>query len=150
MSKRNDTHIQVLLPEIKAMPAEGKTQREIAEYYGFKDKQVVKKLLKRERRKERKPEAGILPRPQGRPRKSDAPRDIVAEQAYEIRRLRMENGIFCNPQEGSESKGKVCSNLPSPGAVSRACHVSILCSVRKWLLQLCQAEEPSAKGCGPC
>ena len=51
MSKRNDTHIQVLLPEIKAMPAEGKTQREIAEYYGFKDKQVVKKLLKRERRK---------------------------------------------------------------------------------------------------
>ena len=150
MSKRNDTHIQVLLPEIKAMPAEGKTQREIAEYYGFKDKQVVKKLLKRERRKERKPEAGILPRPQGRPRKSDAPRDIVAEQAYEIRRLRMENGIFCNPREGSESKGKVCSNLPSPGAVSRGCHVSILCSVRKWLLQLCQAEEPSAKGCGPC
>ena len=80
MSKRNYTHIQVLLPEIKAMQAEGKTQREIAEYYGFKDKQVVKELLKRERRKERKLEAGILPRPQGRPRKSNAPRDIVTEQ----------------------------------------------------------------------
>lgn len=94
MSKRNYTHIQVLLPEIKAMQTEGKTQREIAEYYGFKDKQVVKELLKRERRKERKLEAGILSRLQGRPRKSDAPRDIVAEQAYEIRRLRMENELL--------------------------------------------------------
>ena len=33
MSKRNYTHIQVLLPEIKAMLAEGKTQREIAEIW---------------------------------------------------------------------------------------------------------------------
>jgi len=69
MKKRNYTHVQALLPEIKAMLAEGKTQREIAEHFGFKDKQVVKGLLKRERRKERKLEAGILPRPKGRPRK---------------------------------------------------------------------------------
>ena len=57
MSKRNDTHIQVLLPEIKAMPAEGKTQREIAEYYGFKDKQVVKSYssVRGERSASRKP-----------------------------------------------------------------------------------------------
>ena len=95
MSKRNYTHVQVLLPEIKAMQAEGKnTEGNCGIYYGFKDKQVVKELLKRERRKERKLEAGILPRPQGRPRKSDAPRDIVAEQAYEIRRLRMENELL--------------------------------------------------------
>lgn len=66
----------------------------IAEYYGFPDKQVVKELLKRERRKERKLEAGIIPRPKGRPRKDTAPRDIVAEQAYEIRRLRMENQLL--------------------------------------------------------
>ena len=52
MEKRNYTHVQVLLPEIKAMLAEGKTQREVAEHYGFKNKQVVKKLLERERRKE--------------------------------------------------------------------------------------------------
>ena len=32
MEKRNYTHIQALLPEIKAMLAEGKTQREVAEY----------------------------------------------------------------------------------------------------------------------
>lgn len=94
MSKRKYTHIQVLLPEIKAMLAEGKTQREIAEYYGLQDKYVVKQLLARERRKERKLEAGILPRPKGRPRKDTAPRDIVAEQAYEIQRLRMENQLL--------------------------------------------------------
>ena len=59
----------MLLPEIKAMLAEGKIQREVAEYYGFQDKKVVKSLLKRERRKEHMLEAGILPRPQERPRK---------------------------------------------------------------------------------
>ena len=94
MEKRNYTHVQMLLPEIKAMQAEGKTQREVAEYYGFRDKQVVKRLLERERRKERKLEAGILPRPKGRPRKDAAPRDVVAEQAHESQRLRMENKLL--------------------------------------------------------
>ena len=63
MEKRKYTHVQVLLPKIKAMLAEGKTQREVAEYNGFHDKQVVKRLLARERRKERKLAAGILLRP---------------------------------------------------------------------------------------
>ena len=94
MGKRNYTHVQALLPEIKAMLAEGKTQREVAEYFGFRDKYVVKKLLNRERAKERKLEAGITPRPKGRPRKDAAPRDVVAEQAYEIQRLRMENKLL--------------------------------------------------------
>ena len=94
MKKRNYTHVQVLLPEIKAMLAEGKAQREVAEYYGFRDKQVVKRLLERERRKERKLKAGIRPRPKGRPRKDAAPRDVVSEQAYEIQRLRMENKLL--------------------------------------------------------
>lgn len=94
MKKRNYTHVQALLPEIKTMLAQGKTQREVAEYYGFQDKQVVKRLLERERRKERKLEAGIIPRPKGRPRKDAVPRDIVAEQAYELQRLRMENQLL--------------------------------------------------------
>ena len=94
MEKRKYTHIQVLLPEIKGMLAEGKTQREVAEHYGFKDKQVVKRLLERERRKELKMEVGILPRPKGRPRKGAAPSDIVLEQAYEIQRLQMENKLL--------------------------------------------------------
>ncbi len=94
MSKRNYTHVQALLPEIQGMLAAGKTQREVAEHFGFKDKYVVKKLLKRERAKQRKLEAGITPSPKGRPRKDAEPRDIVAEQAYEIRRLRMENELL--------------------------------------------------------
>ena len=94
MEKRKYTHVQVLLPEIKAMLAEGKTQREVAESYGFQDKQVVKRLLARERRKERKLAAGILPRPIGLPRKDPASRNIVAEQAYEIQRLQMENKLL--------------------------------------------------------
>ena len=94
MEKRNYTHVQVLLPEIRAMLAEGKTQREIAEHYGFQDKQVVKRLLERERRKGRKLAAGILPRSKGRPGKDAAPRNIVAEQAYEIQRLQMENKLL--------------------------------------------------------
>ena len=53
MKKRNYTHVQALLPEIKAMLAEGKTQREVAE-----------------------------------------PIYIVAEQAHEIQRLRMENKLL--------------------------------------------------------
>ena len=61
MKKRNYTHVQVLLPKIMAMLAEGKTQREGVEYYGFRDKQVVKRLLERKRRKERKLESGLHP-----------------------------------------------------------------------------------------
>ena len=94
MKKRNYTHVQMLLPEIKAMLAEGKTQREAAENYGFRDKQVVKRLLERERRKEQKLEAGIRPRPKGRPRKDAAPGDVVVKQSYEIQRLRMENKLL--------------------------------------------------------
>ena len=35
MSKRNDTHIQVLLPEIKAMPAEGKVMSRVMRKIDF-------------------------------------------------------------------------------------------------------------------
>lgn len=94
MHKRRYTHIQEQLPEIKLMLEGGSTQREVAEHFGFKDKYVVKQLLTRERRKERKMEAGIMPRPKGRPRKNSSPRDIVREQAYEIERLKMENRLL--------------------------------------------------------
>ena len=94
MRKRNYTQVQALLPEIKVMLSEGKTQREVAEHFGFKDKYVVKQLLIRERRKERKLAAGVVPRPKGRPKKTAAPKDIVAEQAYEIQRLQMENRLL--------------------------------------------------------
>ena len=59
-------------------------------------------------------------------------------------------GIFCDPQEGSESKGKVCSDLPPQERVSHCCNVQILFSIEKRLLQLCKADEPARKGCCPC
>ena len=153
MEKRNYTHIQALLPEIKAMLAEGKTQREVAEHYGFRDKQVVKRLLERERRKERKLEAGILPRPKGRPRKDAAPRNIVAEQAYEIHRLRWRTnccGIFCGPQEGSEGKGKIPHHISSQRGISNIRHVHVFCSIQKRLLCVCPPSGQAGEGCRSC
>ena len=94
MTKRTYTQVQVLLPEIREMIAAGKTQREIAEHYGFSSKTVVKQLLNRERKKLQKEAAGIVIRPKGRPRKDAPPRDIVAEQQYEINRLKMENKLL--------------------------------------------------------
>ena len=94
MSKRRYTHIQEILPEIKAMIANGKSHREIEEFFGLTGDRPVHNLLKRERRKEKKVVAGIVPRPKGRPRKDAPPRDVVAEQAYEINRLKMENKLL--------------------------------------------------------
>ena len=94
MARKEYTRVQALLPEIKEMISSGKTQREIAEHFGLRDKYVVKRLLNRERRKADRIAAGIMPRPKGRPRKDAPPKDIVAEQAYEINRLKMENKLL--------------------------------------------------------
>ena len=94
MGKRGYTHVQELQPEIQAMKAAGKTYREIAEIFGLKDKRIIEQFMNRERRKQKRIATGIAPRPKGRPRKDAAPRDIVAEQAYEIRRLKMENELL--------------------------------------------------------
>lgn len=92
MSKRKYEQVQVLLPEIRAMVAAGKTQREIAEHLGLANKYVVKSLLKRERRKEEKIIAGISPRPKGRPRKDGQPPH--QREKTELERLRMENKLL--------------------------------------------------------
>ena len=94
MSKRRYTRIQEILPEIKVMIENGKSHREIEEFFGLTGDRPVHNLLKRERRKEKKVAAGIEPRPKGRPRKDAPPRDVVAEQAYEINRLKMENKLL--------------------------------------------------------
>ena len=81
MSKRNYTHIKELLPTIKSMAAEGMSQREIAEHFGFKDKFVVKEALKRARKK-----AITIPKARGR-----KPAKTLQEYKYENKRLKMEN-----------------------------------------------------------
>ena len=95
MSKRKYTHVQRLLPEIKAMVEAGKTQREIAEHYGFSDKSVVKRLLERERRKELQ---GI-PKQRGR-----KPAKTLAEYKYENKRLKMENELLRDFLQSTERK----------------------------------------------
>ena len=80
MNKRRYTHVKELLPAIKKMVEQWKTQREMAEYYGFKDKMVVKKLLERERRKAR-----TIPKSRGR-----KPAKTLQEYKYENKQLKME------------------------------------------------------------
>ena len=80
MSKRNYTHVKDLLPAILEMVEQGMTQREIAEYYGFKDKLVVKKLLERSRKNQT-----IIPKVRGR-----KPAKTLQEYKYENKRLKME------------------------------------------------------------
>ena len=93
MSKRKYTHIQELEGEILAMRKAGATRQEIANRFGL-SKAQIKSWINRYNRKQAKLATGILPRPKGRPRKGSAPRDILAEQAYEIHRLQMENKLL--------------------------------------------------------
>lgn len=56
ISKQKYTHVQALLTEIRTMITTGKTQREIAENFGLRDKYAVKRLLVCEHRKEKGPD----------------------------------------------------------------------------------------------
>ena len=87
-------HTQELLSVIKELLAQGMSQREIEERLDLKGSRPVHQLLMRENRKEKRMAAGIMPRAKGRPRKDEPARDIVAEQAYEIQRLKMENELL--------------------------------------------------------
>ena len=84
MSKRNYTHIKELLPTIQAMVAEGMSQREIAEHFGFKGKKVVHEALTRARRREKQ-----IPKTKGR-----KPAKTLQEYKYENKRLKMENELL--------------------------------------------------------
>jgi len=86
--------VQELLPVVKAMIEEGYTHRQIAEKLGLGGKEVVKQLMTRQRRKQDRIAHGVMPRPKGRPRKDAREGDIITEQAYEIRRLKMENELL--------------------------------------------------------
>jgi hypothetical protein len=77
-----------IIDEVKEMVSKGKTQKEIAEYFGLKDKFVIKWLLYRDRKKDKHIAAGIIPRTIGRPRKSGF--TIEQGKDNEIKRLKME------------------------------------------------------------
>ena len=73
--------VQELLPDVKKMVNEGYTQQQIAEKLKLGNKEVVKELLRRERRKE----------VQGVPRQRERkPAKTLQEYKYENKRLKME------------------------------------------------------------
>ena len=73
--------VQELLPEVKRLKENGYTYRQIAEKLMISDGEVVRELLKRERKKELQ---GI-PKQRGR-----KPAKTLQEYKYENKRLKME------------------------------------------------------------
>ena len=54
MSKRKYAHVQNILPKVQQMVAQGMYYREIAEHYGIGNEKVIRNLIYREKRKEKK------------------------------------------------------------------------------------------------
>jgi hypothetical protein len=77
-----------IINEVKQMIFEGKTYKEIADFFGWKDKLVVHDLMKRERRKERHASEGMISNAKGRARKDGMITDN--DKNAEIKRLKME------------------------------------------------------------
>ena len=94
MSKRKYTHIQSLLPKIKALVAAGMSQREIADRLGIENKRVIKDLLYRRNRQE-----ASIPKQRGR-----KPAKTLQEYKYENKRLRMENELLRDFLQSTERK----------------------------------------------
>ena len=95
------TRVKQLEKKIFEMKEEGKTNREIANYFGFKLEQI-KQLITRYNRAKRMTAAGGLPRRRGRPPKGYAPTKMeqenylrqLKEKDKEIKRLLMENELY--------------------------------------------------------
>lgn len=91
--KKGTKHFgETIIKDVLQMKSEGKTNREISEYYELKDKYVIKQLLVRYNRKQKLLQAGIVPRRKGRPPKSYTA--TTDEKDNEIKRLRMENELL--------------------------------------------------------
>ena len=84
-----------MLPEIKKMLGEGKSQREVAERLGLEGDRPVHNLLKREKKKEMQ---GIR-KPRGR-----KPGKTLEEYKRENERLRMENELLRDFLQSTERK----------------------------------------------
>ena len=90
---RKYTKINQYEKEILQWKSKGMTKREIAQRPGLEYAQIHN-WISRYNERQRKLKAGIPPRKKGRPGKDAEPRDLVAEQAYTIQRLRMENELL--------------------------------------------------------
>ena len=83
MSKQNYTYIKELLSTIHTMVADGMSQREIAEHFGFKDKKIVREVFMRERGNKQQ-----MPKHRGR-----KPAKSLQEYKCENERLKMESSF---------------------------------------------------------
>ncbi len=91
MSKRKYTHFTTIEPVIIAMRESGHTNREIADHLGV-EKRQIECWVNRRNRKQKKIEAGIPPKPKGRPRVR--PLTTTEEYEHEIAKLKMENKLL--------------------------------------------------------
>lgn len=99
---REYRHIKQYEKELFELKSQGLTLQQIGDKFGFSREQV-KEYFKRERRKERKVAAGIVPKRRGRPHKNYifSEQDKVAELKYiiarkdaKIKSLEMENELI--------------------------------------------------------
>ena len=90
---RKYTKVEQLTEIVKERHEQGESYSEIARSYGLERKQV-KKLMERQRRKERLLAAGHIPRPKGRPRKE--PSSEETKQHNELVKLRMQVELLRN------------------------------------------------------
>ena len=98
---RSYTRVKQLEKQILEMKEEGKTNREIASYFGLRLEQI-KQLITRHNRAKRMAAAGGLPRRRGRPPKGYTPTKAeqenyskqLKEKDKEIKRLQMENELY--------------------------------------------------------
>lgn len=77
--------------KVKELRKLGLTHREIGEKLGF-EMQQIKKLLERERRKERNQEKGIIPKPKGRQRTHTLTKQQLLE--LENKKLKRDNDLL--------------------------------------------------------
>ena len=92
MAKRKYTHIKIIEPKLLAMREAGKTNRELAEYFGLEIRQI-ENWVNRYHREQARLAEGLPPKRRGRTRKHPAPPSIE-EYQYEIERLKMENKLL--------------------------------------------------------
>ena len=90
---REYTKVEELAEVVRTRHEHGETYAEIATSYGLEKKQL-RKLMERQRRKERKIAAGYIPRSKGRPRKEAASEEV--KRNNEIAQLRMQVELLQN------------------------------------------------------
>ena len=90
--KSRYAHVKEHEREVLELLANGKTQRDVAEYFGFWDKYVVKGFVKRHNKQQKEQQAGIALSRKGRPPKNYEPTE--ANIGSEIKRLQMENELL--------------------------------------------------------